>query len=97
MQDMFKELDPENDRQAKLIDGELFLFKNTPQPALLIECGFLSNENDAVRLGDAEFQKQVAFTIFRGIIDFMSQNQTDVQTEDFNEQNREGQNVLFMQ
>ena len=95
MQDKFHELDPENDRQAKLIDGELYLFKNTPQPALLIECGFLSNEMDAARLGDSDFQKQVAFTIFRGLIEFT--NQTDVQTEDENGQSGQSQNILFMQ
>jgi len=100
MQDVFHQLDPDNDRQAKLIDGELYLFKNTPQPALLIECGFLSNEKDASRLGNSDFQKQVAFTIYRGLIEFINQNQTDVQTEDPHGQINEGQqnqNVLFMQ
>jgi N-acetylmuramoyl-L-alanine amidase len=98
MQNKFRELDPENNREAKLIDGELYLFKNTVQPALLIECGFLSNEKDAARLADSEFQKQVAFTIFRGLIEFICQNQTDVQMEAHNEQiERENQNILFMQ
>jgi N-acetylmuramoyl-L-alanine amidase len=94
MQEKFRELDPANNREAKLIDGELYLFRNTSQPALLIECGFLSNEMDAARLSDSEFQKQVAFTIFRGLIEFMNGDQTDVQTEEMNGQS---QSILFMQ
>jgi N-acetylmuramoyl-L-alanine amidase len=96
MQEKFRELHPENDREVKLIDGELHLFKNTTQPALLIECGFLSNTDDAARLSDSEYQKKVAFTIYRGIIEFLMQNQNkpDVQTEEFS---TETQNILFMQ
>ena len=94
MQEQFHRLDPENDRQAKLIDGELYLFKNTPQPALLIECGFLSNQKDAARLNDSEFQKQVAFTIYSGLIEFISRSRADVQTEEVNGQT---QSILFMQ
>ena len=103
MQEKFRELHPENDREAKLIDGELYLFRNTPQPALLIECGFLSNADEAVRLGDSEFQRKIAFTIYRGLIEFLSTSSAndlqDVQMEGINEQeqNQTAQNILFMQ
>jgi N-acetylmuramoyl-L-alanine amidase len=100
MQEKFRELHPENDREAKLIDGELHLFRNTPQPALLIECGFLSNAGDAARLSNSDYQKEVAFTIYRGLIEFLSPNAADVQTEDVNEQNQDSQNtqnILLMQ
>jgi len=103
MQEKFRELEPENDREAKLIDGELHLFRNTPQPALLIECGFLSHAGDAENLSDSEYQKKVAFTVYRGIMEFMkinhhtppSDNNTqDVQTEDTD---GEEQSILYMQ
>ena len=98
MQEKFRELDPANDREAKLIDGELYLFKSTPQPALLIECGFLSHAEEAARLADSEYQKKVAFTIYRGILEFMSQNQArnsaETQTDDVYSHE---QSILFMQ
>jgi len=100
MQESFRGLQPENDREVKLIDGELYLFKNTPQPALLIECGFLSNAGDAANLNDSEYQKKTAFTIYRGIIGFYKQNAAqgtapkDVQTEGIN---GETQGILYMQ
>jgi len=98
MQEKFRELHPENDRESKLIDGELHLFRNTPQPALLIECGFLSNADDAARLSDSEYQKQVAFTIYRGLMEFMSAGSEDVQGESINgEEINNGQSILYMQ
>jgi N-acetylmuramoyl-L-alanine amidase len=108
MQEKFRELVPENDREAKLIDGELYLFRNTPQPALLIECGFLSNAEEAARLADSEFQKKVSFTIYRGIIEFLSTGSEESLTDDsageapsraeeVNEQEQASQNILLMQ
>ena len=73
LQSGFAELQPSNNREIKVIDNELFLFKSTVQPAVLIECGFLSNVEEAARLSNAEYQKQVAFTIYRGIMQYLSQ------------------------
>lgn len=67
MQELFAQLQPGNDREVKLIDNGLYLFKDTKQPALLIECGFLSNPNDAENLSSAEYRKKVAFTIYSGL------------------------------
>lgn len=96
MQSCFAELQQGNDREVKLIDNDLYLFKDTKQLALLIECGFLSNENDAANLSDSEYQKKVAFTIYRGIMKYYGlTDTTDVQiTED---ENGEAKNPLRMQ
>ncbi|MCL2108871.1 MAG: N-acetylmuramoyl-L-alanine amidase [Oscillospiraceae bacterium] len=96
LQEKFRELHPENDRETKLIDGELYLFKSTPQPALLIECGFLSNAEDTARLADSEYQKAVAFTIYRGLIEFMS-GQPASGGEEVQSGYLQEQNILFMQ
>lgn len=71
MQNCFRELQPENDREIKLIDNGLYLFKTTQQPALLIECGFLSNESDAANLTDSEYQKKTAFVIYKGLMEYI--------------------------
>ena len=76
MQECFAELQPGNDREIKLIDNDLYLFKNTQQPAVLAECGFLSNPNDAANLSDSEYQKKVAFTVYRGIIKYYGMTDT---------------------
>ncbi len=96
MQESFRELQPENDREIKLIDNDLFLFKNTNQPAILAECGFLSNEKDAANLSDSEYQKKVAFTSYKGLMRYYNfAESTDVQIA--GEENGENENVLHMQ
>lgn len=77
MQDNFKVLQPGNDREIKLSGDELYLFKTTKIPAVLIECGFLSNENDATNLADSEYQKKVAFTIYSGIVKYLQATAED--------------------
>lgn len=81
MQDNFKVIQPENDRQIKLSGDELYLFKNTMVPAVLIECGFLSNPDDAANLSDEQYQRKVAFMIYNGIVRYL-------QTVQINTQNR---------
>ena len=48
----------------------MFLLKGTKQPAILAECGFLSNANDAANLTDRDYQKKVAFTLLKTIDEF---------------------------
>lgn len=93
MQEKFAELQPGNDRDVKLIDNGLYLFKNTKQPALLIECGFLSNANDAKNLNTPEYQKQVAFTIYRGLTEYL----TEVKNKESTENYGETESFLYMQ
>lgn len=89
MQSRFAELQPGNDREVKLIDNGLYLFKTTEQPALLIECGFLSNPKDAANLSTAEYRKKVAFTIYSGLEQYFgeevkSKEKTEIgETESF--------------
>lgn len=76
MQSKFAELQTGNDREIKLIDNGLYLFKETAQPSLLIECGFLSNESDAKNLSNSEYQKKVAFTIYKGLSEYLGEVNT---------------------
>ncbi|HIZ55511.1 MAG TPA: N-acetylmuramoyl-L-alanine amidase [Firmicutes bacterium] len=76
IQDTFVEyLQPENTRQIKPIGSEVYLIHNATTPAVLVECGFLSNPEEAALLATDEYRNKVAFTIFKGIISFLNQNQ----------------------
>lgn len=71
MQERFHSvLQPENERAAKAVGDELYLLDNTINPAVMIECGFLSNPDEAAKLESEEYQKQVAFTIMTGIKEY---------------------------
>lgn len=71
MQNKFAELQPGNDREIKLSGEELFLLKSNQNPSLMIECGFLSNPDEEARLSTWEYQQQVAFTIYGGVMEFI--------------------------
>ena len=49
---------------------DLFILDNNPMPSVLIECGFLSNEAEAQKLTDSEYQALIAQTIADGIFDY---------------------------
>lgn len=63
-QRMIELLQPENTRRAKPCGDSVYLIYNAKMPALLVECGFLSNPDDAAKLSDPAYQDRVAFTIF---------------------------------
>lgn len=71
MQNKFAELQPGNDREIKLSGDELFLLKSNTNPSLMIECGFLSNPEEEAKLSTWEYQQQVAFTIYGGLLEFI--------------------------
>ncbi|MBP5605007.1 MAG: N-acetylmuramoyl-L-alanine amidase [Ruminiclostridium sp.] len=94
MQGLFAKLQPGNDREVKLIDNGLYLFKDTEQPALLIECGFLSNPGDAENLSTSEYRKKVAFTIFTGLEEYFGK---DVKKDKGTDKIGEAESFLYMQ
>ena len=61
-------LQPDNRRQTKAADSGIFLLDRAQTPAVLVECGFLSNPAEAAKLGDPTYQRQVALAIFSGIM-----------------------------
>ncbi len=57
---------PNNTRQAKSNES-YYILKNAPMPAILVECGFVSNVDEARNLIDQNYQKKVAWGIYSGV------------------------------
>lgn len=73
MQESLKQrLDPQNHREAKA-NASYFLLKKTSSPIIIIECGFLSNQEEAKKLSDPAYQEQVAWAVFMGIMQTVNQ------------------------
>lgn len=65
-------LQPDNQRETKQCGKELFLCYFSKNPTVMVECGFLSNPDEAAKLSDTDYQRQVAFTIFSGLNEYLS-------------------------
>jgi len=56
-------------RTAK--SGETYyVLKKTEMPAVIVECGFMSNRRDLELLQDEEFQEKIAWAIYLGVSDY---------------------------
>ena len=67
MQKALLTVDETNTRQAKANDT-YYLLKRTEVPTIIVECGFLSNPEEAAKLTDTKYQKKMADAITKGII-----------------------------
>lgn len=53
---------------VKTASDTLYLMKNPIPPAILIECGFISNPNEEKLLNDEEYRSKIAFSIANAVI-----------------------------
>ena len=70
MQEALKVLDINNKRQAKE-NSTYYMLKRTEVPTIIVECGFLSNVEEAEKLKNEEYQDKVAEAICAGIIKWL--------------------------
>ena len=66
-------LQPENKREIKPATKSIYLLYNAEQTAVLAECGFLSNPGEASKLASEEYQQQMAFSLYCGLMDYWRQ------------------------
>lgn len=64
---LIEQLDPQNHREAKANES-YFMLKKTESPTVIVECGFLSNYEEAELLVTEEYQQKVAQAIATGIL-----------------------------
>ncbi|MCL2002770.1 MAG: N-acetylmuramoyl-L-alanine amidase [Oscillospiraceae bacterium] len=62
-------LDPDNRRESKAT-GNVFLLNNVTNPAILIECGFLSNPEEEALLRSETYQRKMAMAMIKGLMDW---------------------------
>lgn len=60
-------LDTDNDRETKRATSSIYILDRAKQPAVLVECGFLSNPEECSRLGTDEYRQELAVTLFAAI------------------------------
>ena len=68
-------LQPQNTRQNKEAGEDIYLLSHVQVPAVLVECGFLSNPEEAALLGQESYQRDMAAAIYNGLISFLEQRE----------------------
>ena len=67
-------LQKDNKRQIKRAGSEIYVLDNSIGPAILIECGFLSNPAELEKLCDEDYRKRLSAVIFCAITRTMAEN-----------------------
>lgn len=70
-------LQPDNTRKIKQSGTEIFLLYQTKVPAVMAECGFLSNEAERDKLKTDAYQQQVAACIANGLLRYLHREPTE--------------------
>ncbi len=70
---MIEGLDKENGRKAKA-NTDYYMLLNSKSPAVIVECGFMSNPAEASLLSDEDYQRKVAWSIHMGIMQYINKN-----------------------
>ncbi len=70
VQEELRTVDPDNQREIKANDT-YYMLKNTNVPTIIVECGFLTNPEEAEKLADDEYQDKLAKAVCDGIIKWL--------------------------
>ena len=62
----------DNMRKPKGAGSNIYLLDENPNRSILIECGFLSNDEECKKLYLPEFRKQLALIIYNSIMKYVS-------------------------
>lgn len=57
-----------NKKESKKISKDIYLMNHVSHPAILVECGFLSNEKEVTLLQTEDYQKRLSVAIVAGFL-----------------------------
>ncbi len=70
--ELVRRLQPDNTRRPKRAEDNLFLLCQIDAPAVLIECGFISNPEEAALLSDDGYQNRLVAVIFAAAAEYLA-------------------------
>ncbi len=70
---MMQSLHPAMEREIKKADNGIYLLKKAELPAVLVECGFISNPEEQQKLSDENYRREVAWAIYCGVIQYFNE------------------------
>lgn len=71
-------VDPANLRESKKIQPDVYLMQHIEVPGVLVECGFLTNPGELLKLNTDDYQKQLAVAIAVAVTNHLSEDHSGV-------------------
>ena len=69
-------LQPDNTRELKPAGSDIFILDSVQVPAVIVECGFLSNDNERELLSDPSYQQKMAYAVAMGVLEYNRQQKS---------------------
>ena len=76
--DVSRLLQPQNNRQIKSVGSEIYLLYHSTKPAVMVECGFISNPDELKNLLSEKYQSKLSFSILNSILNFGYEHSQDI-------------------
>lgn len=61
----------DNTRELKPAGSDIFVLDKATVPAVIVECGFLSNNEERAKLLDENYQSEMAYSIAMGVLEYI--------------------------
>ena len=58
--------------RSEAIDGDYYLLKESGLPAVIVECGYLTNIEEELMLNNEDYQNKVAYAIMCGVVKYFN-------------------------
>lgn len=72
IQDCLKEIMCDGNHRLAKPNSTYYLLKNSKYPLVIVECGFLSNRDEAENLCTDDYQNKIAWAIHLGVIEYLT-------------------------
>jgi N-acetylmuramoyl-L-alanine amidase len=71
-------ISPANDRKIKQAGSNIYLLDRFENPAVLIECGFLSNDEEREKLNSPEYRQKLATCFLSAIMKYTVESENNI-------------------
>lgn len=65
------DIQPDNTRQIKESTSDIYLLYHAKAPAVMVECGFMSNVEEAKKLSEDNYQQKMAESVVKGLKNYL--------------------------
>lgn len=77
IQEEFRNILDENNKRVPQPRDTIYLIREAEAPAVLVECGFLSNPEEERKLADEKYQQKIAWAIYIGVMRYFNEMESE--------------------